>query len=311
MTEPRPIAGLDWIAVDWGTSSLRVWAMTGDASILARRASQDGMATLERDRYEDALLRMIGGFLPSDCAAPIPVIVCGMAGAKTGWIEAGYRRTPCEPLAADGMVRVKTRDRRIAVRLLPGLSQASPADVMRGEETQLAGLMARIGKDEAVACLPGTHSKWARTSGGKVVSFTTFMTGELFAVLAAHSILRLSVTSGDEDREAFLVSVRDMLDDPGKLTAALFSVRASSLLDGVGAAAARSRLSGLLVGAELAATRNHWADRPVHLVGTDSLAGAYAAGIEVGGGSVIRHDAEALTLTGLAKAREMIREVAA
>jgi 2-dehydro-3-deoxygalactonokinase len=310
VTEQTPIAGLDWIAVDWGTSSLRVWAVARDGSVLDTRASQDGMGKLDRDEYEDALLRLIGDFLPPASASPVHIIVCGMAGARGGWREAGYRAVPCEPLAAGDMTRVETRDRRIAVHILPGLSQAAPADVIRGEETQLAGLVSRIGDADATACLPGTHSKWVRLKAGKVVSFRTFMTGELFAILAANSILRLSVAADGEDPAMFLSATREMLDGPQDLTAALFSIRASSVLEGLGETAARSRLSGLLVGAELAATFALWRDNPVHLVGSDDIADRYADAIEDAGGAVIREDAERLTLSGLSGARSLIREAA-
>lgn len=308
MAGQTSICGPDWIAVDWGTSSLRVWAIGRDGSVLARRSSQRGMDSLTRDGYEGALSRLIDDFLPADIASPVPVIVCGMAGAKTGWAEAGYRQAPCEPLAMDGMIGVQTRDRRIAVRILPGLRQNAPADVMRGEETQLAGLVSRIGTQRAIACLPGTHSKWVRLDGGQVEAFTTFMTGELFALLATHSILRHSVAEREEDRTAFQRAVREILREPQMLTAALFSIRASSLLEGFDGAAARSRLSGLLIGAELAATRPLWQGNSVHLVGADGLADAYAMALEAAGGRSVREDAEQMTLAGLAVARNLIGE---
>ncbi|MCI5078360.1 2-dehydro-3-deoxygalactonokinase [Oricola sp.] len=308
MTAQTSILGPDWIAVDWGTSSLRVWAIAADGSILARRSAQDGMGSLARDSYEDALLRLVGEFLPHGSGAPIPVVICGMAGAKTGWAEAGYRQAPCTPLARDGMIRVETRDKRLDVRILSGISQMSPADVMRGEETQLAGLTSRIGAETAVACLPGTHSKWVRLGKGRIASFKTFMTGELFAVMAEHSILRLSADTRDEDRDAFRSAVRDIQDRPLDLTAALFSIRASSLIEGLGAAAARSRLSGLLIGAELAATKDLWRVNPVHLVGSDRLADAYASAIEALGGTCFREHSEEITLAGLAVARKLIGE---
>lgn len=301
---------LDWIAVDWGTSALRAWALDASGKVLAHAHSQDGMGTLTPDGYEPALLRLAGGWLP-DGGMCVPVIVCGMAGARQGWTEAAYRQTPCPPVAGGQMTPVATADGRLDVSIVPGLCQMEPPDVMRGEETQLAGLMRQAGAADAVVCMPGTHSKWVRMEGGAVAGFTTVMTGELFAVLSTHSILRHSVGTSGEDRDAFLQGVSDMLADAGALTAALFGIRASGLLSGTGQEAARSRLSGLLIGAELAATRALWEGTSVHLVGAGPLVASYADALAHAGGAAISHDAGELTLQGLAMARAAMKEAAA
>ena len=76
------------------------------------------------------------------------------------------------------------------VKLVPGLSatdDAGVAEVMRGEETQVLGVLAAMG-GSGLACLPGTHSKWARVEDGRIVGFTTHMTGETFAAWASRAI---------------------------------------------------------------------------------------------------------------------------
>ena len=72
------------------------------------------------------------------------------------------------------------------IRILPGIAQRDPKapDVMRGEETQLLGALGVDAADDAVVCMPGTHSKWVRANGGTVERFATFMTGELFDVVS-------------------------------------------------------------------------------------------------------------------------------
>ena len=127
------------------------------------------------------LLGLVGGWLAE--GARTDVLICGMAGARGGWAEAPYAAVPCAPGPAS-FARAPTRDPRLAVRILPGLRQDTPADVMRGEETQLAGLLAAEPGFEGIACLPGTHTKWAHVSAGEVVSFASYMTGEIFALLA-------------------------------------------------------------------------------------------------------------------------------
>jgi 2-dehydro-3-deoxygalactonokinase len=303
MADREALIKPDWIAVDWGTSALRVWAIGREGSVLAKAASDDGMGKLRPDEFEPALLGLIGDWLPADAdGRTMSVIVCGMAGARQGWVEAAYRRTPCAPVASGQWMPVPTADRRIAVVIIPGLSQDDPPDVMRGEETQLAGLVARLGRAEATVCMPGTHSKWVRVERGQVVDFTTFMTGEAFSLFASQSVLRHSIDAGGDDRNAFLSGVADMLREPERLTGALFGIRAGGLLRNTGAAAARSRLSGLLIGVELAASRSRWEGRPVHLIGARPLSHAYAAALEHAGARPVIEDAEALTLAGLAAA---------
>ena len=308
MALSAPLTELNWIAVDWGTSSLRVWAMGGDGTILTKAASQEGMAALTPDSYEPALLKLIGGWLPERPKHPLPVIVCGMAGAKQGWKEAAYRSVPCSPVSGRQMTPVTTADPRLNVSIVPGLCQSEPSDVMRGEETQLAGLMERIGEANVTVCMPGTHSKWARLEGNRLAGFMTFMTGELFSVTADHSILRLSLNGKGEDEEVFLDAVMEMLDQPERLTSALFSIRASGLLAGTAAQKMRSRLSGLLIGVELAATRAVWEGRAVHLVGARPLVDSYTAALQCLGARPIPEDAEALTLSGLAQVRTAMTE---
>ncbi|MBL4768139.1 MAG: 2-dehydro-3-deoxygalactonokinase, partial [Rhodobacteraceae bacterium] len=179
---------IDWIAADWGTTNLRVWAMQG-AIPLADATSGDGMAGLTPEAFEPALLNLISGWLG---ATQLPVIACGMVGAKQGWVEVPYMAVPTLPLARP--IPVSTNSAALSVYIIPGLRQPKPADVMRGEETQVAGFLALNPGWDGVICMPGTHTKWVLVSAGEVVSFQTFMTGELFATLGKHTVLRHSIS---------------------------------------------------------------------------------------------------------------------
>jgi len=296
----------EWIAVDWGTSNLRAWAMGPGGAVLAEAASDRGMGALAPAGFEPALLALVGPWLG---AAPVPVLACGMVGARQGWVEAAYRAVPCTPLGAP-FTRAPAADPRLDVRIVPGLSQARPADVMRGEETQIAGFLATHPGFDGVLCLPGTHTKWVHISAGEVVSFATFMTGEIFALLSRQSVLRHSLGEGAEDG-GFAEGVADALSRPERLAGQLFGLRAGGLLGQIGPGAAKARLSGLLIGAELAAARPYWLGREVALIGAEGLAGLYAEAL-AGQGLVARQvDASAMTLAGLAAARDLMKESAA
>jgi len=291
---------LDWIAVDWGTTHCRAWAVGPGGRILAEAASDDGMGGLAPDAYEPALLRLVESWLD---ARTVDVFACGMVGARQGWIEAPYRAVPCSPLGLP-LVEAPTNDSRLRVRILPGLKQAFPADVMRGEETQIGGALALVPGFDGVILLPGTHSKWVHVSAGEIVSFRSYMTGEMFGLLADRSVLRHSVGSG-WDTAAFLESVEETLSRPESLAAKLFAIRADGLFQGLSPATARARLSGFLIGAELAGAKAYWLGTPVALVGAKGLADAYAAALGAQGLECRRLDVNDATRAGLAAARAL------
>ena len=302
-----------WVAVDWGTTHLRLWLMDGQGGVLGRAASDKGMGRLTPDAFEPALIEALAGHLPPPGAAPLTVICCGMAGSRQGWAEARYRAVPCAPPGLAEATRVATRDARLSVHLLPGLSQATPADVMRGEETQIAGFLAMEPGFDGVICLPGTHCKWAHISAGEVVSFRTFMTGEIFALLAGQSVLRHSVGGAEANDDtstdgAFRAAVPQVMSRPAALAGDLFTLRAEALLDGLDPACARARLSGLLIGAELAAARPYWLGRDVVILGASGIAGAYATALAAQGLTPRRAEAEAATLNGLRAAYAQLKE---
>jgi 2-dehydro-3-deoxygalactonokinase len=293
-----------WIAVDWGTSAVRAWAMDGADRVLAEASSDDGMGTLEPSGFEAALIRLISDWLPAAGAPPVPVFACGMVGARQGWREAQYRQVPCAPLGPE-VTRIMPDDQRFTFSILPGLAQKRPADVMRGEETQIAGYLAKRPGFDGVISLPGTHTKWAQISAGEVVSFQTCMTGEMFALLADRSVLRHSVQAETLDLDAFRAAVADALSDPQKLAARLFGIRAEALLSGLAPDTARGRLSGLLIGLELAATRPYWLGQDVVLIGAPRLSALYHEALAGQGAAAEILDVTAMTLGGLAAARRI------
>jgi 2-dehydro-3-deoxygalactonokinase len=173
---------------------------------------------------------------------------------------------------------------------------------MRGEETQIAGLIARKPRFDGVACLPGTHSKWAHVSAGEVVSFASFMTGELFGLLTEASVLRHSTAGDGWSEPDFPEAVEETLARPERLAGRLFGIRAECLLTCLPPERARARLSGLLIGAELAGARSYWLGRDVALIGATRLSAAYRAALALCGVAARTCDATDMTLAGLAVA---------
>jgi 2-dehydro-3-deoxygalactonokinase len=291
-----------WIAVDWGTSNIRAWAMSPTGTVLAQAGSDKGMGQLDRAGFEPALLDLVGDWLQG----PTQVIACGMVGSRQGWVEAPYAATPCPPMGA-AFVRAPSADPRLSVHVIPGIKQLQPADVMRGEETQIAGYLAQNKNWDGVICLPGTHTKWAHVSAGEIVSFQTFMTGELFATLADHTVLRHSVAPDGWDDAAFDTGLWDAFARPEKLAWRLFSLRAEGLLHNLSGASARARLSGLLIGAELASAKPYWLGQQIAVIGAGALAKLYVRALAAQSVFATQVNAESATLAGLTAAYRQLK----
>jgi 2-dehydro-3-deoxygalactonokinase len=159
-----------------------------------------------------------------------------------------------------------------------------------------------------VVCLPGTHTKWVQIRAGKIVKFQTFMSGELFDLLRLHSVLRHSVEGTSWDQDAFTGEITSAFANPQSLAARLFGVRADVLLSGLKPGAANARLSGALIGAELAAARDFFERQQVVIIGSRVQADIYTDALRALGKSSINIDAAGVTLAGLKSAYLKIQE---
>ncbi|KXJ52385.1 MAG: 2-keto-3-deoxy-galactonokinase [Thalassospira sp. Nap_22] len=296
-----------WIAVDWGTSNLRLWAMDDTGNILGSAESPLGMNAIASDpelSFEAVLIGLIEDWLGAD-PAKLPVVICGMAGAKQGWLEAPYCDVPARPSdLAKGAVTPNVSDPRISVFILPGLCQRGDPDVMRGEETQLVGFMAQNPDFCGWVCLPGTHSKWAQVGDGVIKAFRTYMSGEVFALLSQQSILRHSVDDA-WDNAAFADAVRKASEQPTAFLHSLFTVRAGALVAEGDASVAPGAavLSGTVIGAEIADVLSRLAPGDdIALIGAGKLASLYQAALAVHNHKAMPQDGAAITLAGLSRA---------
>jgi 2-dehydro-3-deoxygalactonokinase len=310
--EARVESGAEWVAVDWGTSNLRAWGIAPDGEIAFARSSDRGMGKLAPDAFPDVLTELLAADVDT-AGTRIDVVICGMAGARQGWMEAPYIEAPADLGGlAYGAVRPPMPRSRLEPRILPGVCQklGGAEDVMRGEETQLLGLGSLTPGFSGVVVLPGTHSKWVELSGRRIERFSTSMTGEIYEVLATHSVLRLSMggdLDGPERDVGFTAGLDTGIEAPQQLTAMLFKVRASALLSGRGPAWCAGYLSGLLIGTEIGGQRG-WlgaGQAEVPLIGSATLCALYAKGLARLDIKTRIVDATAATLAGLKLARAL------
>lgn len=252
------------IAVDWGTSVFRAYRLSPEGSILEQRVSPDGILSVPPGQFPAVLARNIEGW------KDISILMSGMVGSRQGWVEVPYVHGPA------GIDAIASHLHKVdqATWIVPGVScvdDSGVPDVMRGEETQILGVLDEL-VEESLVCLPGTHSKWVRVRDGRIAAFRTYFTGELFAVLKGHSLLGRMMQEGAPDERAFSEGVDRSADDGGLLHH-LFGVRTRGLFGELAAGKAPSYLSGLLVGHEL---RSAPRGRVVHFLGSPELAAIYA-----------------------------------
>lgn len=297
------------IALDWGSSSLRAYLMTGGGrpgtgQILERRSAPDaGASRLSGAPAFEAALRALAGdwlALTGPDGNPLPCVACGMVGSAHGWREMPY--VPC-PARADALAAATGSIEAgpgLRLRIVPGVSQTGDApDVMRGEETQAIGWLARhraTAAGETTLVLPGTHTKWLTLRQAELAAFATRMTGEMFELLRRHSVLGrlMPAEAGVFDAPAFERGVQAALATAGSdLGRLLFSVRAMGLFGRLPPAEQADYLSGLLIGAEVASALSGLAaGAPLVLIGEAGLCERYRLALAQAGRAATLAEAE-------------------
>lgn len=279
-----------FIAIDWGTTNRRIYAIDLDGNVVAT----------ERD--DCGVLAMQGADYPSEVAAirtrlgHLPVLCAGMVGSARGWALVPYIACPASNAdLADALHWIEPG----YTAIVPGVSTivAGRGDVMRSEDVQVLGaIMAGLAPDNALFCQPGTHCKWVQMADGAIADFRTTMTGELFALLTQHSLLADAIRARVVDGPAFREGVKDAAQ--GRLLGNLFGVRANDLLGLRDSADAASYTSGLVIGSDV--SEQHLAvGQVVHLLASGDLGALYATAIESVGGRVVALDSHDAFVAGI------------
>jgi 2-dehydro-3-deoxygalactonokinase len=266
------------IAIDWGSSSFRGYLMSQGGEVLEETASGDGIASVAGGEYPGTLRRLAGRWL--DANPGLPIIASGMVGSRHGWREAPYVPCPAGPRDVAARLTAVEAEGRSAV-LAPGLSYEDEAgvDVMRGEETEIFGI---ADAGARLIVLPGSHSKWARVEGERIVAFKTFITGELFAALRDHTVAGAFARAAPakEPGPTFALAVERgaaaaRCDTKFGLLGLLFGARALPLTGKLDPDDAREYLSGLLIGAEIGEAQRLYPDEEPHVAGAEALVKRY------------------------------------
>ncbi len=287
-----------FVAVDWGTSRIRALLVDG-TTVVARSESDDGVSRLRSGEHAGIFTRQCGAWLAAE--PDRPVVLVGMAGSREGWALAPYAECPAGPdEIAAALTRVEIGGGRTAA-IVPGLTtfRDGRADVMRGEETHCLG----AGITDGLVCLPGTHCKWAVMEAGRVASFATFLTGELYGLLREHSMVgRPAAEPADPVGFAEGLAASSLRGGAGGgLLNGLFAARAATLTRRLSPERLGPYLSGLLTGEEIAgAFRLFGRPEMVTIVADPPRADLYAEALEQEGITVRQVGQEETLLSGLA-----------
>jgi 2-dehydro-3-deoxygalactonokinase len=266
----------DLVALDWGTSSLRVARLDAQGQVLEERSSAQGILNVPPGGFPAVFERAVEGW---DLPHGTLCLAGGMVGSRQGWREAPYCACPAGPGDLAGQL-AWVPDAPLGVRLgiAPGLRTEAleTPDVLRGEEVQVFGALDLLGMQDGLFVLPGTHSKWVRVQGGRIMDFATYMTGEVYAALRRHTILARTMPEDDGalDGPALLRGVLHALRSDSLLHSA-FSARTLALFSRLAPESLPSYLSGLVIGEELRAQRLQNSQAELVLVGAPALTHRY------------------------------------
>ena len=280
-----------FIAVDWGTTNRRAYRIDGSGKCTDEFEDSKGVLSVPEAGFPGAVGEI------RQRLGDLPLLLAGMVGSNRGWVEAPY--VPC-PAGIDELAQsLKWPDDRAAI--VPGVSYLGDgrADVMRGEEVQLLGAAAEGMVDpDGLVCHPGTHNKWTVLREGRITTFRTVMTGELFNLLKEHSILADLLGAEVAVNGAFRAGV-DQGFQNADLPAELFSVRAKVLLGQAKREDAASFTSGLLIGTDVRIGLSHPAAAQVVIMGRPELTRLYGAAVGQAGRESIELDGEKCFLAGV------------
>ena len=288
----------NWIAVELDAPNLRAWIMDAENAPYAEVSSCTGVDGLLQAGFEVALLELVAPYLSDGRVTPV---ICSVTAGALGR-AAQFVSTPCSPPDGGNAVSIDVNDPRVSVKILPGVKQISPLDVMQGQDAQIAGVLREYPNFDGIICLPGAHTKWVHISAGEIISFQTFMTGELLGLLSENSALRQGVEGDDWDQPIFLAAISDGMTRPQAVAANLFGIRAGSIVGDLPKGDARARLHGLLIGTELAAARPYWLGQNVAIVGAGPVTEMYRSALVEQGVPAAVLDTAGLMLAGLTAA---------
>lgn len=282
------------LVADWGTTSLRIYVLDENGGIVTKRTSDKGILVAKTLGFDKTFELEADGLLDDQ-----QILLGGMIGSRNGWVETEY--VDC-PATLEGIAnRLDTVTWRSqsgisrTAKITPGvrfLGENGMSDIMRGEELQILGLMQQITDKHATIVLPGTHSKWVSVTNNTISTFRTYMTGEVFELLANQSILKSETKTEPFDNNVFLDGVK-LGSTENSLTNLIFQARTQLINGKLQPSSSDSFLSGILIGNEIShEVRNQ---RLIHLISNAKLSKLYSMALQHFNIESVTHDEDIFT----------------
>ena len=241
----------NYICIDGGTTNTRLHLVfngdildTVNLSIGARACSEDPEAF--KKLLQSAMQQLLQRNRLSQ-GEICRILASGMITSELGIYTLKHRMIPVDL----GILHQSTEEvslceiSPIPFVFLRGIKKEN--DMMRGEETELMGLIRLTGKQECTYVLPGSHTKIIATDAdGKIIDFSTTLTGEMIAALSQHTILKNSIDLGAPLQAESLMRGYEYCAKEG-VNAALFNVRVNNTILGQAAGEVYSFFIGVIL----------------------------------------------------------------
>ena len=288
------------ISADWGTSSFRAFLLDRKGDILERRETPEGIMKVANGDFGATFSILMGQWL--NRYPDIPVLLSGMIGSEQGWALAPHLSLPTRLTDLSSALHPVPLAAEKRVFIVPGLTTIGAhgvPDIIRGEETQIFGVLDNEHAGTSVFCLPGTHSKWVTIADGAITGFQTALTGEALSVLSDHSILgRLMEGSNNQNEAAFFQGLNRAMEEGGLLHH-LFGVRSQGVNRFIPRWALRSYLTGILIGHEIQGMRSIYPRlNTITIIAGQGISEGYEVALQFFGFETTRIDGETAAIRG-------------
>ncbi|HEX8277935.1 MAG TPA: 2-dehydro-3-deoxygalactonokinase [Segetibacter sp.] len=288
-----------FLSCDWGTTAFRLRLVETDGiKVIEEQSTRQGIGdTYQRWKQSSEsgkerlpfYLDIISGHIKAigertgTSLDDLPLIISGMASSTIGMVDLPYKALPARVDGSNFIVHtIKPADEfKNTAFIISGLRTED--DVMRGEETKLAGCYpANNSNAISTYIFPGTHPKHVEVKNGEAIAFKTYMTGEFFELLSKKSILSASVAEGGSlqsgnNVQNFEKGVRDSIHS--NLLHQCFLIRTNDVFKKLNRQQNYHYLSGLMIGSELKELLSD--SRDITVVGGSALSAQYVTALQV------------------------------
>ena len=313
MYEHRPKAEIKFIAVDWGGSNFRAYAIDINGEVRQRTKAHQGVLRIKDENYSGTIKRLLGKWFNK--YPGVPIVMSGMVGSSHGWQEIEHVEAPVSMYELANYIE-KVFNHRFDrdIYIVPGVKayrkNGVSFDEMRGKEVQVFGALQEIeNKDKKqLICLPGSHSKWVEVNDGVITDIHTFVTGELISLLSRTTLISTFIQCSNYDAEGFAKGL-EVAKDSKSILSDLYTVYTEGASENVPHMQLSSYLSALIIASEVKAAKEIFPDnQAITVVGAPWLIEMYQQTCDLFGFTMQGIKSDVATVIGLNDLYDSMKE---